>query len=36
MFCGKCGTKNEKNAKFCEKCGSKLESVEEKPKQEEK
>ena len=36
MFCGKCGTKNEKNAKFCEKCGSKLEPVEEKPKQEEK
>lgn len=28
MFCGECGTKNAKNAKFCEKCGAKLE-VEE-------
>lgn len=28
MFCGECGTKNEKSALFCEKCGSKLE-VEE-------
>ncbi len=28
MFCGECGTKNEKGAAFCEKCGSKLE-VEE-------
>lgn len=25
MFCSKCGTKNESNAKFCEKCGNKLE-----------
>lgn len=24
MFCGECGTKNEKNAQFCENCGSKL------------
>lgn len=24
MYCGECGTKNEKNAKFCESCGSKL------------
>ena len=30
MFCGECGTKNAKNAKFCEKCGAKLE-VEEAP-----
>ncbi len=29
MFCGECGTKNEKGAQFCENCGSKL--VEEKP-----
>lgn len=29
MFCGECGTKNEKNAQFCENCGAKL--VEEKP-----
>ena len=28
MFCGKCGTKNEKGAKFCEKCGNKLENSE--------
>lgn len=28
MFCGECGTKNEKGALFCEKCGAKLE-VEE-------
>lgn len=25
MYCGECGTKNEKGAAFCEKCGSKLE-----------
>ena len=30
MFCGECGTKNEKGAKFCEKCGAKLEVAEEK------
>ncbi len=24
MFCNKCGTKNEKNAKFCENCGYSL------------
>lgn len=24
MFCGECGTKNEKDAKFCEKCGASL------------
>jgi len=24
MFCEKCGTKNEKNAKFCEKCGHRI------------
>ncbi len=28
MFCGECGTKNEKGAQFCENCGNKL--VEEK------
>ncbi len=27
MFCGKCGAKNESNAKFCEKCGAKLEKT---------
>lgn len=26
MFCGECGRKNEKGAKFCEECGSKLQS----------
>ena len=25
MFCGECGTKNEKGARFCENCGAKLE-----------
>lgn len=30
MFCGECGTKNEKGAAFCEKCGSKLEVEETK------
>lgn len=30
MFCGECGTKNEKSAAFCEKCGHKLEVEEEK------
>ena len=34
MFCGECGTKNAKNAKFCEKCGAKLE-VEEAPVEKE-
>lgn len=24
MFCGECGTKNVKNAKFCEKCGAQI------------
>ena len=24
MFCSKCGTENEENAKFCSKCGAKL------------
>lgn len=24
MFCGECGTKNQKGAKFCEKCGAKM------------
>ncbi|MBP3461258.1 MAG: zinc-ribbon domain-containing protein [Bacilli bacterium] len=28
MFCGECGTKNEKGALFCEKCGHKLETEE--------
>ena len=33
MFCGECGTKNEKGAAFCKECGAKLEVVEvEKPK----
>ena len=26
MFCGECGKKNEKGAKFCEDCGSKLQN----------
>ena len=26
MFCGKCGTKNDDNAKFCENCGDLLEN----------
>ena len=26
MFCGECGKKNEKGAKFCEECGAKLQS----------
>ena len=26
MFCGECGTKNERGAKFCEECGSKLQN----------
>lgn len=30
MFCGECGTKNEKDAKFCENCGVKLEQEEKK------
>lgn len=30
MFCGECGTKNEKGAQFCEKCGAKLEVEETK------
>ena len=25
MFCGECGTKNEKNSAFCSECGAKLE-----------
>lgn len=29
MYCGECGYKNEKGAKFCEKCGSKLEVPKE-------
>ena len=33
MFCGQCGTKNEKGAAFCENCGAKLKEV---PKEEEK
>ena len=33
MFCGECGTKNEKGAAFCENCGAKLKEV---PKEEEK
>ena len=33
MYCGECGAKNEKGAKFCESCGAKLEEIkEEKPK----
>ena len=27
MFCGQCGTKNEKGAAFCENCGAKLKEV---------
>ena len=30
MYCGECGTKNEKDAKFCENCGAALEQEEEK------
>ena len=30
MFCGECGTKNEKDALFCENCGAKLEHEEKK------
>ena len=26
MFCGECGKKNEKGAKFCEECGAKLQN----------
>lgn len=26
MFCGECGTKNEKSAQFCENCGAKMEA----------
>lgn len=26
MFCGKCGTENEKGAKFCKNCGAQMES----------
>ena len=33
MFCGQCGTKNEKGAAFCENCGAKLKEV---PKEETK
>ena len=29
MFCGECGTKNEKDSAFCSNCGSKLEHEEE-------
>ena len=29
MYCGECGTKNEKGAKFCENCGAALEQEEE-------
>lgn len=28
MYCGKCGTKNDDNAKFCVKCGEKIHSTE--------
>lgn len=33
MFCGQCGTKNEKGSAFCENCGAKLKEV---PKEETK
>lgn len=36
MFCSKCGTENEENAKFCSKCGEKLEKGKEKEKKTEK
>lgn len=32
MFCGECGTKNEKGAAYCENCGAKLEENEVKEK----
>ncbi len=28
VFCGECGTKNEKGAAYCENCGAKLEENE--------
>lgn len=34
MFCGECGTKNKKGAKFCEECGAKLETTEKETKEE--
>ena len=36
MYCGECGTKNEKDAKFCENCGAALEQEEEKKEEREK
>ena len=32
MFCGECGTKNDKDARFCESCGAILEEKKEKNK----
>ena len=36
MYCGECGTKNEKDAKFCENCGAALEQEEKKEGKREK
>lgn len=36
MYCGECGTKNEKNAKFCESCGAKLVAEKVSSKTEDK
>ena len=30
MYCGECGAKNKKGARFCEECGKPLEAVDEK------
>lgn len=36
MFCGECGAKNEKGAKFCEKCGAKMATPEGKKTEPQK